>query len=346
MSTTGPIRHADLMAGQYEDRRVDDGPWNPVGIVEHDLGVLTSSPAPPVRRIETIRPHSVTRLSPTRQIVDLGQNITGWMQMSDLGPAGTDITLVHAEALDPSGDVTLDHLGSATARCDRSTGSISAGIDGDTFEPRHTIHGFQYVQVDGAPPLTPDDATGVVVHTDLRRTGWFHCSDDRLNRLHEIADWSFRDNACDIPTDCPHRERQGWTGDWQIFLPSAAFLYDVAGFSVKWLRSLADEQLPDGLLPNYVPDPRRWKAVENDDLTLVRAARLGRLGRCQRARALGAVPPIRRSRNPRRDVADDEAVVGLCRRLGAHQTPPDPRRCPPDATPARGVPVGRRLALG
>ena len=144
---------------------------------------------------------------------------------------------------------------------------ISAGIDGDTFEPHHTIHGFQYVQVDGAPPLTPDDATGVVVHTDLRRTGWFHCSDDRLNRLHEIADWSFRDNACDIPTDCPHRERQGWTGDWQIFLPSAAFLYDVAGFSVKWLRSLADEQLPDGLLPNYVPDPRRWKAVENDDLT-------------------------------------------------------------------------------
>ena len=105
------------------------------------------------------------------------------------------------------------------------------------------------------------------MHTDLRRTGWFHCSDDRLNRLHEIADWSFRDNACDIPTDCPHRERQGWTGDWQIFLPSAAFLYDVAGFSVKWLRSLADEQRPDGLLPNYVPDPRRWKAVENDDLT-------------------------------------------------------------------------------
>ncbi len=267
MSTTGPIRHADLMAGQYEDHRVDDGPWNPVGIVEHDLGVLTSSPAPPVRRIETIRPRSVTRLSPTRQIVDLGQNITGWMHLSDLGPADTDITLVHAEALGPSGDITLDHLGVGDRAVRQIDRVISAGIDGDTFEPRHTIHGFQYVQVDGAPPFTPDDATGVVVHTDLRRTGWFRCSDDRLNRLHEIADWSLRDNACDIPTDCPHRERQGWTGDWQIFLPSAAFLYDVAGFSLKWLRSLAAEQLPDGLLPNYVPDPRRWKAVETDDLT-------------------------------------------------------------------------------
>ena len=157
ISTTGPIRHADLMAGQYEDHRVDDGPWNPVGIVEHDLGVLTSSPAPPVRRIETIRPRSVTRLSPTRQVVDLGQNITGWMHLSDLGPADTDITLVHAEALDPSGDITLDHLGVGDRPVRQIDRVISAGIDGDTFEPRHTIHGFQYVQVEGphrSPPTT------------------------------------------------------------------------------------------------------------------------------------------------------------------------------------------------
>jgi len=266
-STTGPIRHADLMSGQFEDRHLDEGPWRPVEVVDHGVGVLTSSPAPPVRRIETITPRSVTRLSPTRQIVDLGQNITGWMQLTELGPAGTDITLVHAEALDESGDITLDHLGVGDRAVRQVDRVISAGVDGDAFEPRHTIHGFQYVRVDGAPPLTPEDVTGVVVHTDLRRTGWFHCSDERLDRLHEIADWSFRDNACDIPTDCPHRERQGWTGDWQIFQPSAAFLYDVAGFSVKWLRSLAAEQLPDGLLPNYVPDPRRWKAIENDDLT-------------------------------------------------------------------------------
>ena len=91
------------------------------------------------------------------------------------------------------------------------------------FEPRHTTHGFQYVRIEGHPHrLTPDDVTGVVVHTDLRRTGWFRCSDERINRFHEIADWSFRDNACEIPTDCPQRERAGWTGDWQVFLPSAA----------------------------------------------------------------------------------------------------------------------------
>ncbi|MET0909779.1 MAG: family 78 glycoside hydrolase catalytic domain, partial [Ilumatobacteraceae bacterium] len=182
--------------------------------------------------------------------------------------------LTYGEWLDEDGDVTQDHVAypasteverSVTFQVDQVT---SAGIGGDVFEPRHSTKGFQYVRVDGYDgTLRVDDITAMVVHTDLRRIGGFECSDERINKLHDIADWSFRDNACDIPTDCPHRERQGWTGEWQIFLPSAAFLYDVAGFSVKWLRSLADEQLPDGLLPNYVPDPRRWKAVENDDLS-------------------------------------------------------------------------------
>ena len=90
----------------------------------------------------------------------------------------------------------------------------------------------------------------------MRRTGWFSCSDERLNRLHEAAVWSFRDNACDIPTDCPHRERAGWTGDWQLFVPTAAFLYDVAGFSTKWLRDVAADQWPDGTIANISPSAR------------------------------------------------------------------------------------------
>ena len=95
-----------------------------------------------------------------------------------------------------------------------------------------------------------------MVHTDLRRTGWFSCSDERINRLHEAAVWSFRDNACDIPTDCPHRERAGWVGDWQLFVPTAAFLYDVAGFSAKWLRDVAADQWPDGTIANISPAAR------------------------------------------------------------------------------------------
>jgi len=134
---------------------------------------------------------------------------------------------------------------------------VSAGILGDVFEPRHTTHGFRYVRIDGHPrDLTPGDVRGVVVHTDMRRTGWFSCSDERVGRLHDAAVWSLRDNACDIPTDCPHRERAGWTGDWQLYLPTAAFLFDVAGFSAKWLRDVAADQWPDGTVSNISPTAR------------------------------------------------------------------------------------------
>jgi alpha-L-rhamnosidase len=265
--STGAIVAADLMAGQFEDRRLEPHHWQPLTVVEHDRRRLTTSPAPPVRRVQELRPLAVTRIDVNRQVVDLGQNINGWIRLGDLGPTGTEVALVHGEALDPFGDVTQEHL----AGGDHTTGGslplgqtdrvVSAGRDGDVFEPRHTTHGFQYVGIEGHPHrLTPADVTGIVVHTDLRRTGWFRCSDERINRFHEIADWSFRDNACDIPTDCPQRERSGWTGDWQVFLPSAAFLYDVAGFSLKWLRDLAVEQLPDGRVRNYAPDPRRLRS--------------------------------------------------------------------------------------
>jgi alpha-L-rhamnosidase len=132
---------------------------------------------------------------------------------------------------------------------------VSRGAEGPSVELRHTTHGFRYAAVDGAPDLRREDVAGVMVHTDLVRTGWFRCSDERLNALHDAAVLSFRGNACEIPTDCPQRERAGWTGDWQIFQPAAAFLYDVAGFTDRWLRDLAADQWDDGRVPNFVPEP-------------------------------------------------------------------------------------------
>jgi alpha-L-rhamnosidase len=219
-----------------------------------------SSAAPPVRRVEEIVPVSVRRLDSERQIVDLGQNINGWIRLHDLGAAGTTITLTHGEWLDSTGDVTVENLKPALPFLPAPLPAgqvdtvVSAGIPGDAFEPRYTTHGFQYVRIEGHPEdLRPEDVRGVVVHTDMPRTGWFNCSDDRINRLHEAAVWSFRDNACDIPTDCPHRERAGWTGDWQLYIPTAAFLYDVAGLSTKWLYDVAADQWPDGTIANISP---------------------------------------------------------------------------------------------
>ena len=124
------------------------------------------------------------------------------------------------------------------------------------FEPRFTTHGFRYVRVEGHQgPLGPDDITGVVVHSDLRRLGWFGCSDDRVSRLHEAVVWSLRSNICDIPTDCPQRERAGWTGDWQVFAPTAAYLYDVLAFTRKWLGDVTLDQRDDGCVANMSPCP-------------------------------------------------------------------------------------------
>ena len=263
-SATGPLLTADLMAGQSEDHRARPTAWHPVSVADHGLGRLAYSPAPPTRRVQELRPVAVTRPHPDRQVVDLGQNINGWLRLSDLGPAGTALTIVHGEFLNEAGDVTQDHLSPDFLGEQKHVGMIdrvvAAGSPGEVFEPRHTTHGFQYARIEGHPGrLTPDDVTGVVVHTDLRRTGWFRSSDERLNRLHDITEWSFRDNACEIPTDCPQRERAGWTGDWQLFIPTGAFLYDVAGFSLKWLRDLMAEQLDDGRITNYVPDPLRFR---------------------------------------------------------------------------------------
>ncbi|SHF94976.1 family 78 glycoside hydrolase catalytic domain [Geodermatophilus nigrescens] len=272
-SATGHVTAADLIAGERWDLTrlprgwdapgFDDAAWEPVTVAEHGSGGLVDSPAPPVRRVEEIVPVSMTRLPSGVQVADLGQNVNGWVRLTDLGPAGTTLTLTHGEWLGPDGDVTVEHLRPDLPFLPHPLPAgqvdvvVSAGAPGEVFEPRRTTHGFRYVRIEGHPrDLTPDDLRGVVVHTDLRRTGTFACSDARVDALHEAAVWSFRGNACDIPTDCPHRERHGWTGDWQLFVPTAAFLYDVAGFSTKWLRDVVADQWPDGTVANVSPCPR------------------------------------------------------------------------------------------
>lgn len=270
------ITAADLMDGQETDLRLHDPGWaspdyddsrwakaeQVCGGLYADFSRLTSAPAPPVRRVEEIRPVAVTAQGPRRHLVDLGQNINGWIRLTALGPAGTELRLTHGEALTPDGELTTENIRAFdfTTRQRLPAGQtdrvVSAGRPDDAFEPCHTTHGFRYALIEGHPgELTPHDVRGVVVHTDLTRTGWFTCSDGRLDQLHEAATWSLRGNACDVPTDCPHRERAAWTGDWQIFVPTAAFLYDVAGFTAKWLRDLAADQWSDGIVPNVVPDP-------------------------------------------------------------------------------------------
>jgi alpha-L-rhamnosidase len=232
------------------------------------------SPAPPARVIVTRTPQAVHQVENGAWVVDFGQNASGWVRLTDLGPAGTLTTIDYGEHLGADGDLTTAHLDAERAGQPpvifTQHDEVIAGPHGAVFEPRHTVHGFQYARITrhGAP-LDPASVTMQIVHTDLRRTGAFACSDDDLNRLHTIADWSFRGNAVDVPTDCPTRERLAWTGDFQIFAPTATRLYDVLGFSRKWLQSVRDDQLADGRIANFSPDGRRIKHHLEDQFAMM-----------------------------------------------------------------------------
>ncbi|HET6826548.1 MAG TPA: family 78 glycoside hydrolase catalytic domain, partial [Amnibacterium sp.] len=263
--TWAPSRHlADLIAGETLDlgHPGPSAPWRPVRVTDDDLSPLVPSPSPPVRRVGTLPAVSIRRAGP-RQIVDFGRNSNGWVRLGGLGAAGSRLVLTYGEALDPSGDLTQANIVPDVPMLPQPlpAGQVDTVLVGDepdaVVEPRHSTKGFRYVAVEGLDhDLDPADVTAVVVHTDLAATGTFACSDLRIDRLHEAARWSFLGNACDIPTDCPTRERAGWSGDWQLFFPSAAFLFDVAGFGTKWLRDFVAGQWPDGVLPNTAPEPR------------------------------------------------------------------------------------------
>lgn len=262
----GAVTAADLMDGQRVDlRRTEDIDWEPVvaGTDPHtnDRGRLVFSPAPPVRRVAEHRAVSIRRVGAARQVVDFGVTVNGWVRLSALGPAGTTVTLTHGEWAGANGDLDTAHLAYTAYREPKPlpTGQVdqvvSRGRDGDVFEPRHTTHGFRYVAVDGLPhDLDPADVVAVEVRSDLTATGAFTCSDPRIARLHEITVAAWRANSCDVPTDCPTRERRGYTGDYQVFVRAAAFLDDVEGFSRKWLRALADDQRADGCVTNVAPN--------------------------------------------------------------------------------------------
>ncbi|MGP3916554.1 family 78 glycoside hydrolase catalytic domain [Nonomuraea sp. 10N515B] len=251
---------ADLMDGQMTDYSRESAQPHPVQVDAVSAPPISWSPAPPVRRVEQRAVERVTTLPNGSCTVDFGQNAAGWISLTDLGPAGVRTVIDYGEHLDADGNLTTSHLDSRRHGEDpipfvQRDEVVSAGEG--IFEPRHTVHGFRYARL--SRTVDPTSITMQVVHTDLRSTATFACSDDDLNRLWEAARWSFRGNAVDIPTDCPTRERLGWTGDYQIFAPTAALLFDVDGFSRKWLRSVRDDQLPDGRVVNSSPDPNRLK---------------------------------------------------------------------------------------
>ncbi|NBB73558.1 MAG: family 78 glycoside hydrolase catalytic domain [Bacteroidetes bacterium] len=261
-ASTGPIRMSDLYMGETYDARLekpgwtepgyDDSDWAGVRAVAHSKDVLVASSAPLVKRIQEIQPVGVIYTPEGDTVLDMGQNMVGWMRMEVEGAAGMEVTLRHAEVLDKDGNLYTDNLRSA----DQTTRYTLRGAGEETYEPHFTFQGFRYVAVSGYPgAVEPDRFTGVVIHSDMTPTGHFQSSHPLVNQLQHNIVWGMKGNFLDIPTDCPQRdERLGWTGDIQVFARTAGFNMHTAGFLKKWLRDLEAEQKPNGSVPHVVPN--------------------------------------------------------------------------------------------
>lgn len=260
-SATGPILMSNIYAGETYDARLehagwdradfDDSRWTAVKIGEHSMQTLVAQIKPLTGRIQNIVPKRVSRKS-TGWMVDMGQNMAGWVRLTVEGPAGSTVTLRHGEMLDANGGLYTGNLMGA-AQTVRYT---LKGQGVEVYEPHFTYQGFRYVEIEGYPgELTPQRITGVVVHADLEPAGQFATSNPLLNQLQHNIVWSLKSNFVAIPSDNPQRsERFGWTADAQLFAPTAAFNADVAGFFAGWLKDVAADQRPSGGIPWVVPD--------------------------------------------------------------------------------------------
>jgi len=265
--TAGPsaVVVNDLYDGQTIDARrysdawlrsgFSDEGWTGVHPAGLDFSTLTPYIGPPVRRQEELRPIKIWTSPASKTLIDFGQNLVGWVRVRVRGPAGTTVTLRHAEVLENG------ELGTRPLRTAKATDRFILSGGDDVFEPTLTFHGFRYVEVDGWPgELVSEALTAVVVSSELQRTGEFECSNELLNQLHRNVVWGTRGNFLDVPTDCPQRdERLGWTGDIAVFAPTAAYLFDVEDFLRNWLIDLSAEQrAADGMVPYVVPDVLKY----------------------------------------------------------------------------------------
>lgn len=275
----GPIRLAELYDGEVYDSRAEVVGWSSPSLPPSSWSrVDVLSPLSPdvalipgygeqVRQIQRLQPKEKIITPSGKLVLDFGQNLVGVVQASRIkGSAGQSITLTHAEVLE-HGELGLKPL---RASKQRDIYTLRGDVEGETYRPRFTFHGFRYVQVDGWPGDS-DDVTAsfeaIVTHTDMEEAGNFSCSNDAVNKLFENVRWSMKGNFLSIPTDCPQRdERLGWTGDVALFSPTATRIYKSFGILKNWLEDLRIDQVSRGgvpplVCPNVLQGFKTWGEV-------------------------------------------------------------------------------------
>ncbi|MBN2982473.1 MULTISPECIES: family 78 glycoside hydrolase catalytic domain [Cohnella] len=270
-ASPGPLTFSCIYGGEDYDARLVTAGWDRPGFSEGSgwaeaaevaapSGRLVAQSAPPLKAMLSFTPAVVATPKPGVHVFDLGQNFSGWPEIETSGARGTAIKLVPAELLSEDG--------LADQRWTGAPYELNYALKGEGVEawrPRFTYYGFRYVQAEGAalaseagegPKNLPvlHRLRGRMIVPDTPATGGFRCSDELLNRIHEIIVWAMLSNMKSVFTDCPHREKLGWLEQVHLMGPSLMFNFDVEALMAKTLDDIADAQLPNGLVPTTAPE--------------------------------------------------------------------------------------------
>lgn len=245
------LRYTNIYDGDIYDATFKAGSARHCICVDLEKDMLIPQEGEKIVEQERMPALQVIKTPAGETVIDFGQNMTGYVEFRIKGTPGAQATISHGETLDRDGNFYNANYRSARAQ-------IKFTCDGEEhiYKSALTFFGFRYIRLENWPDeVKKENFTAIVVHSDIRRTGYFECSDEAVNRLFKNIIWGQKGNFLDVPTDCPQRdERLGWTGDAQVFVRTASLNFDVERFFKKWLRDLAADQGRDGCVPHVIPN--------------------------------------------------------------------------------------------
>lgn len=250
----GLVRFSEIYDGEIFDGNITAAPDRPVEIFDGPFETLIPQQGEEIREQERISAACIFTTPRGETIVDFGQEITGYVETTVNASAGETVDFSFAEVMDKEGNFYNENYRGAKAQYRYI---CHDGVQ--TYKPRLTFWGFRYIRVNrfpgGTGAVRPECFTAVVLHSQMKRTGYLRCSNELLNRLFDNCVWGQKGNFVDVPTDCPQRdERLGWTGDAQAFVRTACLNFDVEKFFTKWLADMSADQGEDGYVGHVIPD--------------------------------------------------------------------------------------------
>lgn len=264
-SNPSPITYNCIRNGEHYDARLeqqgwdtaafDDGGWTPVAIVRGAGGVMTGCVSQAVRVMELMKPVDFWQNKEGGWIFDFGQNMSGNALLVAEGEWGNKITLRYSEEITTDRQhIDASHIDGFVKSGDFQTERYIKGSDGrEEWHSRFVYHGYRYIELTGMDKVDANTLTTRMMHTSFGGNGGFTCSEERINQIMSLCHWSTISNFVNRPTDCPHREKNSWTGDAAVASEQMLWMYDSAPALLKWLDDVCDAQRPDGQIPCVIP---------------------------------------------------------------------------------------------